>query len=128
MISPAVTQSQMVEKLAEAGRAITRGPHGKALLLEIRLGGHLAALKYNSYLNAKAKQFHCHFAVDLVLVCRFWVLGVRQRHVLWSESSAAAAPVSVLSVATLLRSMCEWVDLSPAPKVNVPITWCLALG
>ena len=75
MISPAVTQSQMVEKLAEAGRAITRGPHGKALLLEIRLGGHLAALKYNSYLNANAKQSHCHFAFGLVLVCQLLGFG-----------------------------------------------------
>ena len=37
----------IVKKLTdhEAGRAITRGPHGKALLLKIRLGGRPADLK-----------------------------------------------------------------------------------
>ena len=35
----------MLKKLAEADRAITRGPHGKALLLEIRLGERSAGLK-----------------------------------------------------------------------------------
>ena len=34
-----------MKKLAEADRAITRGPHGKALLLEIQLGGRSAGLK-----------------------------------------------------------------------------------
>ena len=35
----------VLKKLAEADRAITRGPHGKALLLEIRLGERSAGLK-----------------------------------------------------------------------------------
>ena len=35
----------ILKKLAEADRAITRGPHGKALLLEIQLGGRSAGLK-----------------------------------------------------------------------------------
>ena len=36
---------QYMKKLTEAGRAVTCGPHGKARLLEIRLGERSAGLK-----------------------------------------------------------------------------------
>ena len=45
VFSLAKTELPFLKKLAEADRAITRGPHGKALLLEIRLGERSAGLK-----------------------------------------------------------------------------------